>query len=57
MTQEPEFLTLDEILEIHHDQIRHYGGDVGIRDRGLLSRLLRCPSNRSASRTIGSTRQ
>ena len=31
----PEFLTLDEILEIHRDQIDRYGGEPGIRDMGL----------------------
>jgi hypothetical protein len=35
VTEEPEFLTLAEILEIHDDQILRYGGDVGIRDRAL----------------------
>ena len=43
MTEEPEFLTFDEILEIHDDQIRHYGGDVGIRDRGLLESAVAMP--------------
>ena len=43
MTEEPEFLTLDEILEIHDDQIQHYGGDVGIRDRGLLESAIAMP--------------
>ena len=43
MTEEPEFLTLDEILEIHDDQIQHYGGDVGIRDRGLLESAVAMP--------------
>jgi death-on-curing protein len=48
VTEEPEFLTLDEILEIHDDQIQHYGGDVGIAIAAFSSRLSRCPSNRSA---------
>jgi death-on-curing protein len=43
VTEEPEFLTLDEILEIHDDQIQHYGGDVGIRDRGLLESAVAMP--------------
>jgi len=30
------FLTLEEILEIHADQIYHYGGKAGIRDLNLL---------------------
>ena len=30
------FLTLAEIIEIHKVQIEHYGGQHGIRDKGLL---------------------
>ncbi len=33
---DPLFLTLDEILSLHEDQIRSYGGSGGIRDTGLL---------------------
>lgn len=33
---EAEFLGLDEILALHADQIRRYGGRRGIRDMGLL---------------------
>jgi death-on-curing protein len=43
VTEKPEFLTLDEILEIHDDQIQHYGGDVGIRDRRLLESAVAMP--------------
>jgi hypothetical protein len=43
VTEEPEFLTLDEVLEIHADQILHYGGDVGIRDPGLLESAIAMP--------------
>ena len=32
----PLFLTLDEILALHEDQIRRYVGHPGIRDLGLL---------------------
>lgn len=32
----PEFLTVDDVLEIHHDQINLYGGQHGTRDLGLL---------------------
>jgi len=41
---EPVFLTLDEVLALHSDQIRRYGGSPGIRDRGLLSSALGTPS-------------
>jgi death on curing protein len=30
------FLTLEDVLEIHTDQIKHYGGKSGIRDKNLL---------------------
>ena len=40
----PAFLTLDEVLEIHQDQIRRYGGSDGIRDQGLLESALAQPA-------------
>jgi death on curing protein len=30
------FLTLEDVLEIHEDQIKRYGGTTGIRDQALL---------------------
>ncbi len=33
---DPLFLTLDEVLALHEDQIRRYGGSRGVRDLGLL---------------------
>src|SRR5947209_19319419 len=32
----PRFLSVDQILRIHQDQIERYGGDPALRDRGLL---------------------
>lgn len=32
----PEFLTVDEILEIHATQLARYGGAAGVRDLRLL---------------------
>lgn len=43
MTEEPAFLSVDEILEIHRDQIERYGGEIGIRDRGLLESAVAMP--------------
>ena len=40
---EPVFLTLDEILAIHADQIRRYGGSHGVRDVGLLASAIAMP--------------
>lgn len=40
----PVFLTTDEVLALHADQIRRYGGSGGIRDLGLLSSALAAPA-------------
>ncbi len=40
----PEFLTLDEILAIHQDQISRYGGSEGVRDWGLLQSAIAMPA-------------
>jgi death-on-curing protein len=32
----PEFLELEDVFELHADSIARYGGDVGVRDRGLI---------------------
>ena len=39
----PDFLTLEEVLEIHNDQINRYGGTRGIRDFGFLESALAQP--------------
>ena len=41
---EPVFLGLDEVIEIHHDQIRRYGGHPGILDLGILKSTVAMPS-------------
>lgn len=41
--REPRFLTLDEVLELHDDQIQRYGGSSGVRDLGLLESALAMP--------------
>jgi death on curing protein len=40
---DPLFLTLDEVLGIHADQVRRYGGSPGLRDLGLLQSALAMP--------------
>jgi len=40
----PLFLTLDEIVEIHKDQLERYGGSEGIRSSDLLQSALAMPS-------------
>lgn len=39
----PEFLRLDDLLEIHRDQIERYGGVLGARDIGLLQSAIAQP--------------
>ena len=39
----PTFLTLDEVLEIHRDQLARYGGAAGVRDLGLLQSAIAQP--------------
>jgi len=38
-----QFLTLEDVLEIHKDQIDRYGGRSGIRDKNLLISALSQP--------------
>lgn len=40
---DPVFLTLAEVIEVHVDQIRRYGGQTGVRDLGLLESALAQP--------------
>lgn len=40
----PVFLTLDEVLALHADQIGRYGGKIGLRDLGLLQSALATPA-------------
>ena len=40
---QPLFLTLEEVLEIHRNQIDLYGGGAGVRDLGLLQSALAAP--------------
>ena len=40
---EPVFLTLDEILEIHAEQIERYGGSTGLRDAAGLESAVATP--------------
>ena len=40
----PVFLGLDEVIEIHNDQIKRYGGLPGIRDIDLLKSAIAMPA-------------
>ncbi len=39
----PVFLTLDEVLALHADQIERYGGSAGLKDAALLESALAAP--------------
>ena len=40
---DPIFLSLDEVLEIHEQQIERYGGSTGIRDAAGLESAIATP--------------
>lgn len=40
---EPEFLTFDDVLLIHDEQLEAYDGIQGIRDKGLLESAVMMP--------------
>ncbi len=40
---EPQFLTLDQVLEIHRVQLALFGGQEGIRDQGALESAIAQP--------------
>lgn len=42
--ESPRFLTLEEVLEIHLDQIDRYGGAAGLRDANLLDSAVQSPA-------------
>lgn len=42
---EPVFLTLDEVVQIHDHQIEFYGGEPEIRDIGLLESAIAQPNS------------
>ncbi len=45
MSAEPLFLTLDEVLDLHEDQIQRFGGSSGVRDQALLESAVAVPSS------------
>ncbi len=46
MRLESDFLSFDDIILIHENQIELYGGAVGIRDEGLLYSALSMPQSK-----------
>lgn len=48
----PEFLTLEDILESHSEQIANYGGTGGVRDLGLLQSAIAQPESQYAGQFL-----
>ncbi len=42
---EPTFLSLEEVAEIHADQLKRYGGTTGIRDVAALQSAVAVPQS------------
>jgi len=40
---DPVFLSVEDVLELHEDQIARYGGSQGVRDLGLLLSAIEMP--------------
>ncbi len=40
---EPRFLSVEDVIEIHADQIERYGGSLGMRDSELLQSAVGMP--------------
>ena len=40
---EPDFLELEEVIELHDEAVRRYGGQQGLRDMGLLESAVAMP--------------
>lgn len=43
MNPAPTFLTVDQVLALHEASIRGFGGEPGLRDRGLLESAVAVP--------------
>ena len=46
MTDEPDWLTVEDVVETHSRQLRIFGGAVGIRDEGALESAIGRPINK-----------
>jgi death-on-curing protein len=43
-SEDPTFLSVEEVLALHADQLRLFGGSEGIRDRGVLESAVAMPA-------------
>ena len=55
MSSQALFLTLEQILTIHTDQIERYGGSHGLRDLGLLESAVYRPGSTFAGEDLYSS--
>jgi death-on-curing protein len=46
MSEEPKWVTYDQVIAIHSRQLRKFGGAPGLRDDGLLRSALERPVNK-----------
>lgn len=46
MTDEPEWLTVEDVVDTHARQLRIFGGASGIRDQGALESAIGRPINK-----------
>jgi death on curing protein len=46
MSEEPKWMTYDQVVAIHSRQLRRFGGAPGLRDDGLLRSALERPVNK-----------
>jgi death-on-curing protein len=46
MSEEPKWVTYDQIVAIHSRQLRRFGGAPGLRDEGMLSSAIERPVNK-----------
>ena len=42
---EPEFLTVEDVLGLHEEQIALYGGSAGVRDQSVLESAVQMPAS------------
>lgn len=49
---QPEFLEVEDVLQIHTDQMERYGGLLGLRDLGLLISAVSMPRAMYAGRFL-----
>jgi death-on-curing protein len=46
MSEDPRWLTYEQVVAIHSRQLRRFGGAAGLRDEGLLRSALERPVNK-----------